>query len=734
MQKDKSFAISCGWKEDMIILDERDLGVSGQTRMEDREAFNDMLRRIANGEIKAVVVVNVDRLFRNKWGDESGKFMEICYTYGVIVVTPDFIYDFRISWHIDRFKRRCEEAWNYLEYHVYGRLLPAREARALAGYWIGGNMPMGFILDVVEKINGRPNPNFYRYIPYEPHKEVVNWIFRRFKELHGNLKALMIEIEAKPYLFPPFDESVSPFIINAAFSHYKKVEIVTVVDGIEKTEIAYTIVTINALRRLLTNRAYIGHWLHLGELVRTENHEAIVNLPLFTYAYDRLSLVRLDGTTNPRIEEHHKRYIKRYNADQPAILSECIRSGDPKMSIYVKNRKVKRGVVSYYGFHPEKVGLTRDSSVSVIVAAEFDNLVLARLRERLQMPEIAEDYKDFAEKDSKAVEDAQEKLKDIEREIEDKKSLMTRVKNQIKSGKLTDPELIEAANESYNAAKNDLKLLEERKRVTKQIAEGRATSETVVSIDRDIAAMESLMARIKNQIKSGKLTDPELLEAANESYNAAKEELKRLEERKQASQQIAQEDDERRTFKALIRDVDHAWNEIVFPEEYPRLVRLFIKSVTLTMVAPSFFKATIEWADPTWESDTGLFYKGTYSNHQWTDEEIAILDEHYPTAPQEVLAELLPRRSRLAMYDYYKTRGLENPRAALRKEEGIRARMLARRENKAGLPARKERVMPYNVCLEDWLIMQENRITKEDMNSWKSVKLIWWYSAPTSRD
>lgn len=309
---------------------------------------------------------------------------------------------------------------------------------------------------------------------------------------------------------------------------------------------------------------------------------------------------------------------------------------------------------------------------------------------------------------------------------------MSRVKNQIASGKLTDPDLLFAANESYNTAKKDLKLLEERKRVTRQIAEGHATSETLTSIDRDIAAMKALMIRIKNQITSGKLTDPELLEAANGSYNAAKEEMKRLEERKQASEQIAQEDDERRTFRALIRDVDHAWEDIVFPEEYPRLVRLFIKSVTLKMIAPSFFSAIIEWADPTWESDKGIFYKGTYTNHQWTDEEIAILNEFYPTAPIEVLAELLPRRSRLGMYDYYRTRGIENPRST-RKEEGIQARVQARRANKKGEEGRNERVMPRNVCLEDWRIMQEYNITKEAFDSWESVKLIQWFLVPALR-
>src|SRR5438874_113548 len=83
MQKDKSFAIKCGWVEEQIILDDRDLGVSGQLRMEERLAFNAMLRRISNHEISAVITPNVDRLFRNKWGDEPGKFMQICHDNGV---------------------------------------------------------------------------------------------------------------------------------------------------------------------------------------------------------------------------------------------------------------------------------------------------------------------------------------------------------------------------------------------------------------------------------------------------------------------------------------------------------------------------------------------------------------------------------------------------------------------------------------------------------------------------
>src|SRR2546422_6624802 len=109
MQQDKSFAVWCGWVDDgeHIIMDSADLGVSGQLKMEERPAFVQMLRRIVAGEVKTVIAAQVDRLFRDRWGAEYSKFMEICYTYGVKVVTPnpsrtgiDFVYDFSIGWNV----------------------------------------------------------------------------------------------------------------------------------------------------------------------------------------------------------------------------------------------------------------------------------------------------------------------------------------------------------------------------------------------------------------------------------------------------------------------------------------------------------------------------------------------------------------------------------------------------------------------------------------------------------
>ncbi len=86
MQQDKSFARDYGWTDAQIIMDPADLGKSGQLRMDERSAFLGMLGRIRNGIVKTVIAAQVDRFFREKWGVEYGKFMQICCEYNVKVV------------------------------------------------------------------------------------------------------------------------------------------------------------------------------------------------------------------------------------------------------------------------------------------------------------------------------------------------------------------------------------------------------------------------------------------------------------------------------------------------------------------------------------------------------------------------------------------------------------------------------------------------------------------------
>ncbi len=51
---------------------------------------------------------------------------------------------------------------------------------------------------------------------------------------------------------------------------------------------------------MLVNVAYIGHWIHKGAIVQFNNHEGIIPLDLFMYAYNRLSPVDFYGEPNPQ--------------------------------------------------------------------------------------------------------------------------------------------------------------------------------------------------------------------------------------------------------------------------------------------------------------------------------------------------------------------------------------------------------------------------------------------------
>jgi hypothetical protein len=51
---------------------------------------------------------------------------------------------------------------------------------------------------------------------------------------------------------------------------------------------------------MLINVAYIGRWIHKGAIIQFNNHEVIIPLELFMYAYNPLSPVDFYGEPNPQ--------------------------------------------------------------------------------------------------------------------------------------------------------------------------------------------------------------------------------------------------------------------------------------------------------------------------------------------------------------------------------------------------------------------------------------------------
>ena len=642
MQQDKSFAVLCGWVDDgeNIIMDTRDLGLSGQLKMEERPAFIDMLRRIADGTIKVVIAAQVDRLFRDRWGAEYSKFMEICYTYGVKLVTPnpwrtgiDFVYDFSIPWHVDKFRRKCEEAWSYLENHVYGRMLAAQDELWSTGYWSGGNLPMGYIVDRREKVDGQKNPNYRKYVIYEPHAEIICWLFERYRQLLGNLNLLLKEILQRPFLFPAFNQNIEEEIINK-FSQYTKV-----LDE-EGNIKGYTINSEGGLRSVLSNPAYVGYWVYRGAVIKNENHNPIVEYGPFIYAYNRLSPTNLDGTTNEELLEIRKQYAKKYYADRPAFLKNHLASADPQYKIYSCNYPLlvkgtqgrEKRVETFYGFFIYTTPWERYHSKYMITTRDVDNIFLERF---IQMLQTTDDFSNFLDHED-------EEFKEQRR----------------------------------------LKL----------------------DIQRDINAAEASMLKIKQDIKSGRIKNPDLLEAMDEQYTALQKDVERLRERYQKVTADKSQAQQRRTYRQLMQELGKAWEQVILPEEIPLMIDVFVRGVVLEPLSPHFYKMFIHWHDPEWGTDEGLCYRDGNASIRWTEEEDEVLKRHYPTTPREKLMGMLPTRNIRAMC----TR--------------------AHKYNLKRVIYEQEPEIPTSFCLQDWQIMQQWGLTEEQLNSEKGGRFIRWFS------
>ncbi len=596
MQQDNGFALLCGWIEELIIMDTDDLGLSGQLRMEDRPAFVKMLRNIAIGLVKVIIAAQVDRLFRDRWGQEYSKFMEICYTYGVKVVTPnpnrtaiDFVYDFSIPWHVDKFRRKCEEAWNYIENHI-GRMLAARDELAMAGFWACGNLPIGYIVDRRAKVDGVKNPLYRKYIVYEQHAVIIRWLFARYRELAGQVNELFREISRREILFPAFDESIDEELLT-------RYRLKRVLDERGRIK-GYTLASTLGLRSILSNPAYAGYWVYKGVVVRSDNHEAIVDLGTFLYAFNRLSATNLDGTPNEFFIERQGRYVKRHNAATPALLKNHITSGTEGYTLYsrtfpLQGSKTAGTAAVAYSFYPKTSGIR--GAAYMIPASEVDSIFLARFIYRLQHTQCFDDFLTHESADQAAQMQLQQ---DIDRDIKAVKSLIAKLKRRLTLLTVEDENEEEAETSTGEGKKDE---------------------------------------------------EEELVREVKRAYKGHKAELARLEQRQKEAMSSFDQAETRRTYKQLMHDAGEAWEDVVPPEEIPLMVDTFVKYVVLTSLSPRFYKITIHWYDPEWGIDERVCFKGGNPALHWKHEEDNILRTHYPSATREELMRLLPARSYTAM-------------------------------------------------------------------------------------
>jgi Recombinase len=256
-------------------------------------------------QIRWVGAIDVKRLTRDKWLVKPGTLMRACYENDVWISTLRMDFNFQDDYCQRVFMLEAEEAARHLDWMKL--VMGGKAIASDNGYYDGRWLAPGYIVD-------RSDEKRKKYVIYEPHAKVVRWLFRRFLELDGNIWELCREVERMPFLFPKFEDWVDPKSVNKfAATGRKKSSLIK--EGPYAGNYRFTV---SGIRYILCNPVYIGWWLPINGGVVENNHEAIVDEVLFTYAHKRLSSYNLNG-------ERQKPERVTRSGEAKAILKKVLR-------------------------------------------------------------------------------------------------------------------------------------------------------------------------------------------------------------------------------------------------------------------------------------------------------------------------------------------------------------------------------------------------------------------------
>ncbi|MFL5627923.1 MAG: hypothetical protein ACJ788_20270, partial [Ktedonobacteraceae bacterium] len=358
-----------------------------------------------------------------------------------------------------------------------------------------------------------------------------------------------------------------------------------------RVEGGWTIGSRTGLKRILVNMAYDGHLVFNGRVVKRNAHQAIVEHEVWQFAFDNLSDTDVEG--NP-IDKPKRavRFNQRGNYTD-ALLAGVRNDGRPVIEgksgygVYVYVPNARRELAYCL---KRSGGFDLSSYAGGIDADEIDRLFVERLMLRLELQRASADH-------------AQKLFGD-------------RVQDSIHGCSMAG-QMEAFSQERTKPADSFVDAIEEAQ---KELAR----------VTRRVDVAEDLMS------------NAELREAYASKARLTKR-VQDLEDRQKREQATRVELVEAR------KDCENArcqWGEWDI-ERRRRFIRLFTESITLEKLAEGWLVLTIVWCPflgvDVDAVDTALIWQRAGS--KWSDEEVATLRTHYPTATRGELLRMLPTRT-----------------------------------------------------------------------------------------
>lgn len=559
-----------------VTLFDADLGVSGTKRIDERTGLQDLVDKIKRDIIKAVLVYQISRLFRDESGVQYNVFADICRKHNCILVTADgMIFNFKNPMHLKMFRFLAEMAAEYIPQQIH-LLHQARERKARKGLFALGSIARGYVVD-----RNPRSESHGKYTAYPPHASVVLELFKRFYMLDGDLSSLERELEQESVLFLPFENPQ-----DAGSRRMKRVK-----GGYHLSR--------SGLIHILTNPVYIGWWIVGGDIISRNNHERIIPIEdehLFWFAFDCLSEYTTEGEINQRKRGGEKRrYYKRSTTEEGGLLKDRI-TGENGRSVYVH---LSSGAAAqpYYLLKRESDPSMHWHRERGVTVALIDDEFSKRFFEHLSKTRYLDQYQQFL---ADATKQHQSTIAIIETEIEEAErqhqealdevlAIRRDTNRQIEALKQANPQMEEMAIEAARAT------IEEE------------NAPTVRGLRKRIATSENSLSLLRPKLEETKKSVPK-----KPKYGNFQEEL------------------------ALLKET---WHEKEMKDKRC-FVNLFIDCCILTFASPHWVQLDIQWALPGWESDSLYMYQRHGTNVTWTEEERAIVTDWAKYTQLELLQRL----------------------------------------------------------------------------------------------
>ncbi len=348
----------------------------------------------------------------------------------------------------------------------------------------------------------------------------------------------------------------------------------------------WTISTRFGLKYILSNPMYQGHLVFNGRIVKHNAHAAIVDADHWQYAFNHLSDVDLDGNEIER-EARTVRYSQQGSTGNTALLAGTRHNG--KLVIDgVNGAHVYVQLPGNVYVIKQRHGLSVNGYETSIGTKELDGILGSRLLHWLRMSERA-------------------------------------------------CESIDCDHAPHLAMGN----IEQ-------------TAQPTGTIQDDLTLTKQELARIVRALDTSQdVMDKDTL---REHFAKKAQLLKRRAELEQAQEQGERLAREREQARGDIEQAGDKW-AVWSLEKRRQFIRLVTESITLEEIADGWLRLTIVWSPimgfvtPLTSSTRAVevAYVWRQSGSYWSESEIALLREHYPTSTRGELLHLFPSRSWLAI-------------------------------------------------------------------------------------